>query len=91
MYRQYCCLLYDESYGVVKDGNILLISQMLPETIENHPSFILCFLKTKSVNRPTCGKLSHVRLCVLPHLGAVAELVCLIFQSVCILLKALFL
>jgi len=48
----------------MKDGNILLMSLMLSEATENHLSFILCFLKTKSVNKPACGNLSCDCSCV---------------------------
>lgn len=43
----------------MKDGNTLLLSLMLAETIENHLSFNLYFLKTKFVNKLICGNLSH--------------------------------
>lgn len=46
----------------MRDGNTLLLSLMLSEMVENHPSFILGFLNTKKFvlgNKPTCGNLSH--------------------------------
>lgn len=54
----------------MKGGNILLVSLMLSEAVENHLSFILCSLKTKSVNKPTRGNLSHDVLCAATFRGS---------------------